>query len=214
MNTLTMEKTIKALLIDDHIMVQLGLKDGINRRDDLELAYTARSGLEGLQQFATFKPDVVLLDYRLPDIDGIEVAKRLVAINPEARILMLSAFESEEDVWRAVNAGVLGYLPKHCEIAEICEAMRVISRGGRYFPEKFLTMIEQRASRRDLSKREFEVLQLIASGMSNKEIMDHLTLSLPTVRNHVSSVLAKLGTKDRTQAVVKAIRRGIIHLDD
>ncbi len=205
---------LRVMLVDDHIMIQLGLKDGLRQRLDIEIIRIAASGQEGMDGLLHDNPDIIILDYRLPDITGTELAKKMLAQRPGTPILMLTAYESEEDLWRAVKAGVKGYLSKEAGIDEICTALKKIASGGTYFPERFARMLALRGRRQELTKREMEILELLGLGNSNKEIMVSLNLSHSTVRNHVSNLLAKLDTQDRTQAVVKAVRRGLIHLDD
>ncbi len=214
MNTTPPVKKLRVMLVDDHIMIQLGLKDGFRQRPEIEIVGIAASGQEGMDSLIEHNPDITILDYRLPDITGAELAKKMLKQKPETPILMLTAYESEEDLWRAVKAGVKGYLSKEAGIDEICHALQTISNGGTYFPEKFARMLALRGRRQELTKREMEILELLGLGSSNKEIMTSLNLSHSTVRNHVSNLLAKLDTQDRTQAVVKAVRRGLIHLDD
>jgi len=209
-----MSKPIKVLLVDDHTMMRIGLKEGMANRKDLEIIHSAKTGKEGIAAYGVHQPDVVLLDYRLPDVDGVSVAKTIIEAYPEAKILMHTAYDGEEDIWRAVKVGVLGYLTKEAEMPEVWEALITVSEGAKYFPAKIAAKIGLRETRDDLSKREYEVLQLLSAGMSNKQIMAHLNLSFSTVRDHVTHILAKLKAEDRTHAVVKAIRRGIIHLDD
>ncbi len=206
-------KKIRVLIADDHEMVLRGLADGIGPHPDFELAGEVSTGPDAVAAYKEQKPDVVLLDFRMPGANGDQVTEEIVAFDPEAKIIMLTSYEWEEDIWRAVIAGALGYIPKSCHMDEIYQCIVEVAAGKRYFPPNIMQKIEAREKRETLTAREQQVLSLLAGGFSNKEIMTHLSLSTGTVRTHVSSILAKLNANDRTHAVVKAVRRGMVHLD-
>jgi DNA-binding NarL/FixJ family response regulator len=159
------------------------------------------------------KPDLVIMDYQLPQLNGAEATAAICAEFPDARIILLSVFKTEEDVHRAVQAGVAAYLPKSSEPEELIEAIRTVHGGGRYFPAVIANVLAGRASRHPLSDREIEVLTMIVRGRSNKEIAVELKISENTVKFHTTRIFEKLGVLDRVQAATAAIERGIVHLD-
>lgn len=207
------EQKSTILVVDDHAMVRLGLEQIIARQPDMVFHGSCDNGAAAVAAVAESSPDIVLLDYRLPDLDAIEVTELLYRQNPGLKILIFSAFEGEESVWEAYNAGVSGYISKNEGAGTTLEAIRVLAAGGQFFPAEVQRKIEAREARNALTPREKEVLGLLAAGMSNKEIASRISVSATTVRHHVSNVLAKLEVIDRTQAVIAAIRRGIVQLD-
>lgn len=209
-----MKSKIRILIVDDHSMMRLALAEAIASERDLTLVAEAATGEQAVQLYREHKPDVVTMDYRLPDFNGIEASTRIRTEFPEARIIVLSVFEGEEDIWKAVQAGVMGYLPKSVEIADMIEAIREVAAGYKYFPSSISQRVDSRSSRGELTPRELQVLKLIVAGRSNKEIMNDLHLSEATVKLHVSNTLSKLQVLDRTQAAVLAVRQGIVHLDE
>jgi len=201
---------IRLIVADDHVMVRLGLEQSISKQDDIELIASYRNGADTVKGYCRLMPDVLLLDYRLPDHDGIEIIERISQVDPRAKIVVYSAYEGEECIWRALEAGARGYVPKSSDISVTLRAIRNVAAGQAFLPEDVTAKIQSRSDRRALSSREHEVLELLAKGMCNKEIMECLSISASTVRHHVSNVLAKLDAFDRTHAVVKAARRGLI----
>lgn len=201
------------LIVDDHAMVRLGLEQIIARQTDLVYCGSCDNGAAAIDAVAEEMPDVVLLDYRLPDLDAIAVTERLKDRHPNLKIIIFSAFEGEEIVWKAYHAGVSGYISKNEGAEMTLRAIRAVVAGECYFPPDVQRKIRTREARNTLTRREQEVLELLAAGMSNKEITDRLSVSATTIRHHVSSVLAKLEVVDRTQAVIVAVRRGIVQLD-
>lgn len=207
-----MEK-VSVLIADDHEMVRRGLADGLKTHQEFSLAGEAADGPETVALYKETKPDVVLLDYRMPGANGDEITEELIAFDPEAKVLMLTSYDWEEDIWRAFIAGALGYVPKSAHMDQIYKGIQEVAVGRQFFPPEIMQKIEAREKRETLTQREQQVLALLSGGFSNKEIMQHLNLSTGTVRTHVSSILAKLNANDRTHAVVKAVRRGMVHLD-
>jgi DNA-binding NarL/FixJ family response regulator len=203
---------IRILIVDDHAMVRLALAEAIERHDDLRLCGEAENGAKALDLYRALRPEVVTMDYRLPDHDGDEVIAAITDEFPDARILLLSIFESEECVYRAVAAGALGYVSKAAEIEEMIDGIRAVAGGRPYFSAGLETKLAGRRSREGLSPRELEVLAHLAAGLSNKEISAALDMAGSTVKHHLERIFAKLGAKDRTQAVTIAVRRGIVRL--
>jgi len=205
---------IRVMLVDDHLVVRKGLASLLDDEEDLTVVAEAGSGAEAIAQFAATKPDIAVLDLRLPDMSGIDIAKSLKESDPEAKLMILSSFRQEEDVHRAFEAGVLGYLSKDASSPELLEAIREVASGRRWVPARVSQLLAKHASENHLSKRETEILALIANGMANKEIGAHLGLAENTIKNHVKSILAKLSARDRTHAVTEGLKRGILQLTE
>ncbi len=208
-----MKRKIRVLIVDDHAMMRLGLVEAIAGERDLTLVGEAANGTQCLEQYRKHQPDVVTMDFRLPGADGAESTTRLRAEFPDARVVVLSVFEGEEDIWRAVEAGAMGYVSKSAEVEEVLEAVRCVVGGKTYFPAPIATKLASRRTRDALTPREHQVLHHIVAGLSNKEIAAALHMSEATVKLHISNTLAKLHVADRTQAAIVAVQRGIIHLD-
>lgn len=201
-------RTLRLLLVDDHLIVRRGLASLLDDEPDLSVVAEAGSGEEAIAMAKECEPDVIILDLRLRDMSGIEVAGELKGF----QILMLSSFMQEEDVRRAFDAGVLGYVPKDKSSEELLDAIRAVGNGDRYLAPEISLLLARSETSHSLSDRELEILQLIAKGKANKQIGDILTLSENTVKNHVKSILNKLNAKDRTHAVTEALKRGYFRL--
>ena len=205
-------RKIRLLIVDDHFMVRIGLTSALNLERDMEVVGEAVNGRAAVEAYREHQPDVAILDYQLPEMNGAEATQAICNEFPEARIIILSVYKGEEDVHRAVRAGALAYLPKSSEPDELSEAIRTVHGGGRYFPAAITSKLQGRATRHDLSGRELEVLARIVRGLSNKEISTELTISENTVKFHTARIFEKLGVLDRVQAATTAIERGIVHL--
>lgn len=209
-----MDAKVKVMVVDDNSLLRLGLTEAIAGEGDLEAIGEAENGIQALELYRKLQPDVVTMDYQMPGENGVESTRNIVAGFPGAKVILLSVFEGEEDIWNAVQAGARGYLNKSGEIEEVLDAIREVARGGSYFPAAIARKLANREERESLTARELEVLQLIVDGNSNKEIMAALNISEGTVKLHVSHVLEKLGAADRTQAAIMAVKQGIVHLDE
>ena len=200
--------TLSVMLVDDHLIVRRGLASLIGDEPDLSVVAEASSGEEAIALASVHRPDVIVLDLRLRDMSGIDVAEALRG----HKILMLSSFMQEEDVRRVFDAGILGYLSKDKDSTELLKAIRAVGQGNRYLPPEIYLLLAKSEHSSHLTARELEILKLIAEGRANKQIGEMLTLSENTVKNHVKSILAKLNAKDRTHAVTEALKRGLFQL--
>ena len=210
---MTHPKPIRILVVDDHHVVRSGLTASLGIEEDLSVVGEAESGEQALAVYAQCAPDVVLMDLRMRGGSGIEATTALRVQSPDARVLMFTTFDGEEDVYRAVQAGARGYLLKSASRDELLTAIRTVAAGERYLPPALAQRLAGRIAGPDISEREIEVLGLISAGKSNKEIGSALHIAEDTVKRHVSNILMKLGVSDRAQAATEAIRRGFLHLD-
>jgi DNA-binding NarL/FixJ family response regulator len=203
---------IRILSVDDHDLVRKGIAAILSTEADLELVAAASCGAEAIARFREHKPDVTLMDLRLHDMSGSEVTAAIRQEFPEARIIALTSYDGDQDIYRALEAGVRGYLLKEMVHTEVVKAIRVVHAGKRFIPAEVAQQLTGFFPDVALTPREVEVLGLVAKGLGNKEVGDVLGTAPGTVKAHVQSILAKLGAKDRTHAVTIALRRGIIHL--
>jgi len=210
------EATIRVLLVDDHQMFGESLRKALDDEPGITVAALADSGAAAIAAFERENPDVVLLDYRLPDADGVELARRFKRDRPECQVVMVTAEESEDVLRRAIEAGCSGYLTKERRVNELILAIRRAQAGETMISPQLLTQLLGRLHADhtrpgwDLTAREREVLALLAEGSSNQAIAKQLGISLATVRNHVQSVIAKLGAHSKLEAVATGVRVGII----
>lgn len=204
--------TVRILIVDDHAMVRLALAGAIEHCDDLQLAGEAENGARALELYRKLRPDVLTVDYQLPDCDGDAVITAIKAEFPDARILLLSILDTEEAVYRATEAGAIGYVSKACEIEEVIAGIRAVARGEKYLSHGLEEKLAARSRREGFSPRELEVLRHLAAGLSNKEISTALNMAGSTVKHHLERIFAKLDANDRTQAVTIAVQRGIVRL--
>jgi len=207
---------IQVLLVDDHEMVRLGVSSYLSIQDDIEVIGEAENGLIGYEKAMALRPDVILMDLVMDEMDGIESTKAILKEWPEAKIIIVTSFIDDEKVYPAIEAGAAGYLLKTSTAHEIAEAIRATQRGERVLEPEVTTKMMDRLTNRtpilhnDLTNREQEVLLLIAEGRSNQEIADALSITLKTVKTHVSNILSKLEVEDRTQATIYAFKHGLI----
>jgi DNA-binding NarL/FixJ family response regulator len=214
---------IRVLVADDQALVRSGFRMILEGQPDLDLVGEAEDGLQALESARELDPDVILMDIRMPNLDGVEATRRLVDANTRARILVLTTFDLDEYVYAAIRAGANGFLLKDVQPADLVAAIRVVAAGNALFAptatqrllERFAAHpVEAAAAGRsldELTEREREILRLIANGLSNAELAAHLHLSETTVKTHVSSMLRKLGVRDRVQAVIAAYDAGLVH---
>jgi DNA-binding NarL/FixJ family response regulator len=203
-------KPIRILIAEDHIIARAGVQAIVNAQADMIIVAEAGNGEQALVLYRKHHPDVILMDMRMPVMNGFVALSELRREFSDARVVALSTFGGDEDIRRALNAGAQAYLTKDVLPDELITAIRAVHAGERYLPELVLATLAAEVPR--LSERELEVLQLVAQGLSNKRIAYVLNIAEDTAKNHVKSILKKLGADDRTQAATEAIQRGIIHL--
>jgi DNA-binding NarL/FixJ family response regulator len=203
---------ITVLCVDDHSLVRKGVAAILSAEPQLRLVGEAATGQDALRLFRQHRPDITLMDLRLPDTNGIETTKAIRAEFPGARIIALTSYDGDQDIYRALEAGVRGYLLKEMVHTEVIRAIRIVHTGKRYMPAEVSEQVSEFFPEEALTPREVEVLSLVARGLGNKEVGDTLGTASGTVKAHIQSILSKLGAKDRTHAVTIALRRGIIHL--
>jgi DNA-binding NarL/FixJ family response regulator len=206
-------KDIRVLVVDDHPVVRLGLGSMLGSQQGIVVVGMAASGTEALSSVANARPDVVLMDLRMPEMDGVDAIVALRAANDKIRIIVLTNYQMDEDIFNALQAGAQGYLLKSAPQQEVIDAIRTVHAGKRCIPSSIASKLAHRISLNALSPREVEILQLVAQGLTNKEIGSILFISDKTARNHVISLVAKLNAKDRTEAVTIAIQKGLIRIN-
>ncbi len=206
--------TIKVLIVDDHPVVRLGLRTMLESEENISVSGTAGSAYEALDEVRKQRPDVVLMDLRMPEMEGADAITELRRIEPNIRVLVLTNYEEDEYIFRALQAGAMGYLLKSTPQDEIVQAVEMVHKNVRCVPPNIAKRLLETIARQELSQRELEVLKLVAVGLTNKEIAERLFISAKTARNHVASCLEKLGVTDRTEAATTAVRRGLIRLSE
>lgn len=204
---------IRVAIVDDHAVVREGFEAVIGMQSDMAVVGAAATGEDAIALYETCRPDVVLLDLRLPGIDGVETLRRLRERFPGCRAIMITSQEGEEAIHRALKQGALGYVFKKSPSAEILAAIRAAARGEVSMSPEVATRLQARSEQEALSAREIEVLVRVGRGMSNKEIADQLSISPNTIKNHINNIMTKLNAGDRTHAVTIAVQRGIIDLN-
>ncbi|MBI4660176.1 MAG: response regulator transcription factor [Verrucomicrobia bacterium] len=210
---MTKPKSIQILIADDHWVVRTGLRSMIDSQPDMAVVGEAANGQEALALFRERQPDVVLMDLRMPGMGGVEATVAIREEFPGARIIVLTTYDGDENIYRALQAGARAYLLKDIPRNEFLEDIRAVHNGKYCIPPAVAARLAQRMPHPELSSRELEVLKLIVEGMSNKEIANTLSVTESTIKNHVNSILSKLNVRDRTQAATNALRRGIVVLD-
>lgn len=207
------QNTITVMLVDDHPAFRKGLAALISSEPDLQVVAETGDGRESLELYRQKKPDVVLMDLRLPGMGGVEAILAIRKEFPAARIIVLTTFDMDEDIYRAMESGAKSYLLKDTPDDELAATIRAVHAGQQKLPRKVAERLAARRERPDLSEREREVLQLLIKGRSNKEISSALFISEDTVKAHLKTLFVKLDVQDRTEAAITAIRQGIVHLE-
>jgi DNA-binding NarL/FixJ family response regulator len=199
-------------IADDHSVVREGLAAMIGRERDMRVVAEAKNGLEAVQQWKHHRPDVLLLDLRMPEMDGVAAIRQIRTENAEARIIVLTTFDSDENIYRGISAGAKGFLLKDVPPDELLRCIRSVHQGESYFPSSVAAKLAERVSGVELTERELAILQQLATGMSNKEIGSHYFISEGTVKSHLKNIFAKLNVLSRSEAIAAAARRGLIQL--
>jgi DNA-binding NarL/FixJ family response regulator len=203
---------IRVLIADDHYIVRMGLMALVNTEPDMEVVGEAADGAQALELFGKCNPDLALLDLRMPVKDGIQTTTEIRNKFPNAQVLMLTAYDGDEEIYKALQAGARGYVLKSSSGEKLIPALRAVAAGQQWVPKEVATRLAAREEFEDLTPREVQVLQHLAKGMANKEIADVLKITEYTAKDHLKSIMAKLRVADRTEAATAAIHRGIIHL--
>jgi DNA-binding NarL/FixJ family response regulator len=206
------KRRIGVLIADDHSVVREGLASLIGRKADMTVVGEASNGLEAVDLWKQVHPDVMLLDLRMPELDGVGAIKEIRSGDEQARIVVLTTFDGDEDIYRAIQAGAKGYLLKDAPREALMDCIRRVHAGETWVPVHLAAKLAQRVSGETLSAREIDVLKLMAQGKSNKEIGSALFISEGTVKSHVKGIFAKMNVISRTEAVASATRRGLIQL--
>lgn len=205
---------IRVFIVDDHPVVRMGLKIMFESEDGIEVVGMASSAHQAFELIEQTSPQIVLMDLRMPGLDGADAITELRKRWPALRILVLTNYQEDEYITRTIQAGAMGYLLKSTPQEEIVAAVRAVANNQRYVPEEISRRLVNALVLNRLSDREIEVLTLVAQGFSNKEVAEKLFISTKTARNHVTNCLTKLDASDRTEAVTKALKRGLIRIDD
>jgi DNA-binding NarL/FixJ family response regulator len=202
----------RILIADDHFVVRMGLVALVETEPDLQVIGEAADGVQAVELFKKLRPDLTLMDLRMPLKDGITATREIRDQFPEAQILMLTTFDGDDDIHKALSAGANGYLLKSATRESLIPALRAVAAGQRWIPKEVASRLASRKMFEELTPRELEVLHQLAKGLANKEIADVLKISEHTVKDHLKNILGKLRVADRTEAVTAALQRGIIHL--
>ncbi len=201
------------MVVDDHPLMRVGIAAIINARPDMTVVAQAGTGEEAVALFQQHKPDITLMDLRLPgNLGGVEAISAIRAKSPRARFIVVTTYDGDEDIHRALEAGAQGYVIKGMPYQTLVDALQKVHAGGRFLPPPVARALASRLPHSDLSSRELEVLHLLVSGNSNRDIANVLGITEATVKSHVSTILMRLDVEDRTQAVVAALQRGLVHL--
>ena len=207
------QRRIGILVVDDHPILRTGLGASIGAESDMEIVAAASNGQESLELFRQHRPDITLMDLKMPVMGGVEAIQAIRGQFPSAKVIVLSTYQGDEDIYRALEAGASTYLLKDTLAEDLVRVIREVFAGGRPLPTPVAQRLADRMLHPDLTARELDVLRLIAKGMRNKEIAARLGISEETTQGHVKNILSKFGLHDRTEAVAVAVRRGIVHMD-
>jgi len=200
------------MVVDDHPLLRVGITAIVNARSDMNVVAQAQTGEEAVALFPRCRPDVTLIDLKLPGMSGVATIKAIREVHPTARFIVVTTYEGDEDIHRALEAGAQGYVIKGMPYQVLVQALQRVHSGRRFLPPTVVDALASRMPDSELSAREQEVLGLLVAGKSNKEIALSLRITEATVKSHVSAILMRLNVNDRTQAVVTALQRGLIHL--
>src|SRR5436190_8169822 len=206
------DNRIRIMVIDDQAVVRQGFVALINTVADMEVIAEGTNGQQAIELYRLHRPDVTLMDLRMPQVGGVEAIAAIRKEFPAARIIVLTTYDGDEDIYRSLQAGAQGYLLKDMFFEELEDAIRKVHAGARRLPQVVAERLAERMGGSELTARELEVLEEIVNGKSNKEIAGSLRISEATVKSHINNILSKLGVTDRTQAATTALQRGLVHL--
>ena len=207
-----MSDRIRIMLVEDHQVVRQGLAALLASAPDLQIVGSVGNGLEAVESYRTLQPEVVLMDLQMPKMNGVDATRKIRQEFPDARVVVLTTYDGDEDIFRALQAGAKGYLLKGMPFDELLKTIRAVHSGKSRIPSPIAEKLADRVSGQQLTARELSVLERIVAGRANKEIAADLFISEATVKTHVNSLLGKLGVVDRTQAATAALQRGFVHL--
>jgi two-component system NarL family response regulator len=207
------KESIRVLVVEDHHVVRQGLVALLSVAEGLEVVGEAADGVEAIAQFRKHQPDITLMDLRLPRMSGVDAIQRIRMESPQARVVVLTTYDGDEDIFRALQAGARAYLLKGMTSEELIATIRAVHAGKSHIPAAVAEKLAERMGTEELTPREFDVLEQIVHGKSNKEIATELEITEATVKTHINSLLGKLGVTDRTQAATAAIQRGLVPLE-
>lgn len=210
---MTQAQPIRILVAEDHEIVRDGICAIVNQQSDITVVAEAKDGEQAVQLYQEKQPDVVLMDLRMPKMEGIEAIAQIKSEFPEAKIVILTTYDTDEDIYRGLQAGAKGYLLKDTSSKELTTAIRTVYQGKKYVPQQVAMKLAERITKPELTSRETEVLKLLTKGKSNQEIGLILKITEGTVKFHINNILNKLGVSDRTQAVIMAFKRGLSRLE-
>jgi two-component system NarL family response regulator len=209
-----MTDPIRVMVVEDHAVVRQGLIALLSSAPDIEVVTSAADGVEAVKAHSQYKPQVTLIDLNLPRMGGVEAITTIRASDPAAQFIVLTTFDGDEDIFRAMQAGAKAYLLKGTDIDEVLATIRAVHSGKSRIPPDVAEKLAERISRQELTTRELDTLERIVAGRSNKQIASDLNISEATVKSHVNSLLGKLGADDRTQAAIIAVQRGFVRLPE
>jgi DNA-binding NarL/FixJ family response regulator len=211
---MTKMQPIRVLCVDDHPLVCKGVAFILANQADMQLVGEANNGRDAVEAYLTLRPDVTLMDLRMPDVDGIEATKRILSDSPDAKVIALTTYGGDQEIYRALAAGVHGYILKETLHADVLRAIRAVHSGKRLIPPDVAECLTEYLPQVALTKREVEILRLVGDGLGNKEIGGRLGSASGTIRMHLQHIFRKLRASDRAHAVAIAIKRGIFYFDD
>lgn len=204
---------IRVLCVDDHRLMREGLVRIVSLQEDITVVAEARTGVEAVEQFLKHRPDVTLMDLQLPVMSGLQAIRAIRKAQPDARVVVLTMYQGDEDIYRALQAGAAAYLLKDSVPDDLIHVIRQVHAGNHAISGDVAARLAARASQPALTERELQVLALLATGQRNKEIADTLSISEDTARTHIKSIFLKFNVHDRTAALAEGVRRGIVHID-
>ncbi|MEL6262403.1 MAG: response regulator transcription factor [Cyanobacteria bacterium J06626_6] len=210
---MSIDPPIRVLVVEDHSVVREGIVSILNRQKDITVVAEAENGSEAVELFQRYRPDITLMDLRMPQMEGLEAIVQIRQSSPNARIVILTTYDTDEDIYQGMQVGARGYLLKDASAAELANAVRIVHQGKRYVPSDVAAKLAARVGNDDLTRKEKEVLKKMVLNSSTAKLAEEMHLSEGTVKFHINNIFQKLNVNDRTQAIVVALRRGLIRLD-